>query len=351
MLQTIELQNFRSYSKKTFQFDPSLTYIIGPNTAGKTNIIEAVFLIASGKSFRGARDIEMIQFGQQLGRVKVISRDLTMDILLTHGVVSGRKTPKKRYSVNGVPRRVGDTITNLPSVVFSPEDLDLVRGSPSLRRRFLDHVLTQSDREYRRHSGIYEKALRQRNKLLGLIHDGLASVSQLEYWNTVLIESGSIMHETRKRFLTTQNDVPIDEKRFRVRYDHSIISAERLFQYAQEEVSAKATLVGPHRDDFLLLIEKDEGDQKRFVELAAFGSRGEQRLGVLWLKLGALHYLTQQLHSNPLLLLDDIFSELDDSHQSLVLSLLSSHQTVITSADANVIHTLHLKYPGKIINL
>ena len=348
MLVSISLQQFRSYNKYSLDLDPSLTYIIGPNTAGKTNILEAIQLLSSGKSFRGVMDREMIMWGNEYARITVKTDDDDLEILLTVGTIGSKKTPRKRYLVNGIGRRISDTVSNLPTVLFSPEDLDIVRGTPSLRRKYLDQVLIQVNPSYHRNLLLYEKALRQRNKLLSLIHDELATSEQLFYWNAKLIESGTVIHEARETYLLYQNSITLDSKLFTVEYDHSIINADRLKEYAEEEIAAKATLVGPHRDDFSMKLKKSKNDT---VRLDSFGSRGEQRLGVLWLKMGALRFIETTLEQQPLLLLDDIFSELDEVHQQLVLTLLSTYQTIITSADPYMVKKMVNSYPGKIIEL
>ena len=175
-----------------------------------------------------------------------------------------------------------------------------MRGSPSGRRRYLDFVLTQTDREYRRSLSAYERAVRQRNRLLERIRDGLANRQQLYFWDQVLIRDGGYLQKKREELITTINvaDKPFGE--FRLLYDHSYISEARLTQYAEEEVAAAVTLVGPHRDDVQFF------DGKR--SLAAYGSRGEQRLLVLWLKLCELRYIKEITGERPLLLLDYIFS-------------------------------------------
>lgn len=351
MLTSISLQQFRSYHSYNCKIHPQLTYIVGPNTAGKTNILEAIALLSIGKSFRGVLDREMIQWEQEFGRVIITTDDDKLEITLTSGIVAGKKTQKKRYTVNGVGRRMSDTVTNLPTVLFAPEDLDLIHGSPSLRRKFLDQILVQIDAHYYRHMQRYEKALRQRNKLLSFIHDELATREELEYWDTLLIESGRMIHEARNAYIAFQNTIPFESKQFHIVYDHSIISKERLYQYAEEEIAARTTLVGPHRDDIQIDIQKTYESKKSYVSLDRNGSRGEQRLAVLWLKIGALHYIHTTLKQLPLLLLDDIFSELDDAHRHVVISLLSSYQTILTSADPDLVQEISDIYPGKIIEL
>lgn len=344
----ITLQTFRSFRAQTFVFDPQISYVIGRNTAGKTNILEAIAFISSGKSFRGVVDKDMISWNNPLARVKAKLREDQLEIILTQGNVNGVKTPYKKYLVNGVARRAVDAVGVLKSVVFSPEDVDLVTGSPSSRRNFLDFILCQADKEYRRSLASYEKGLRQRNKLLYLIHEGLATRDQLEFWNKLIIEHGQYLTKIRERFLLFSRTIAVPSKEFLPVYDQSTISVERLATYAQEEVAAKVTLVGPHRDDFSIRIKKQEDI---YVDVSVFGSRGEQRLSVLWIKLAALEYLLETTGQRPILLLDDIFSELDSNHQEIVMNVVNKYQTIITSTDRRAVEELRRVQPGLLIEL
>jgi DNA replication and repair protein RecF len=343
----ISVQSFRSFDTYTCFFDPKVTYIVGKNTAGKTNIVEAIALLSTGKSFRGVLDKDLIQWQKEMARVKGKIKDDTIEIVLTTGMVASIKTPLKKYLVNGVSRRALDAVGIVQTVLFSPEDLDILSGSPGKRRDFLDSILSQIDRMYRKELSQYDKALRQRNKLLYMIHEGLASRDQLAYWNTLVIQSGKYISTLRARFLDFCGSVVVPQKKFVVFYDKSEISQERLDMYAVEEVSAKATLVGPHRDNFVVHLEKNS----RFVNVAVYGSRGEQRLSILWLKLAALAFFVETTGQKPVLLLDDIFSELDEDHQRLVMDVVGEYQTVITSADPVVIQNLQKQHPGVLIHV
>ncbi len=328
ILSSLSLQQFRSYPKRSFEFAPGITLIIAPNAAGKTNILEAISFLATGKSFRADVDRESIRLGEQIGRIKATVADTTLEIVQTHGDVGGKKTPLKKYLVNGVPRRMIDFVGHVRAVLFWPEHLELVTDSPSLRRRYLDSVLVQVDREYRRNAQSYERGLRQRNRLLDLINEGKASRVQLLFWNQLLIKAGSYMTDARAAFIDFINSYHISDSSYHIAYDKSIMSETRLEQYKDAEVAARATLVGPHRDDFVFTLkEKEERD------LSKYGSRGEQRLAVLWLKLAEVSFIEKKVGDRPMLLLDDIFSELDEPHKLLVMDVIDKQQTIITSAD------------------
>lgn len=330
ILRTLILRNFRSYSHTKYAFSPHITIILGPNTAGKTNILEALFLSATGKSFRAETDRDMIRWDAEIGRVRVIverfdQEKTELETVLTVGEVAGQKAPIKQYLVNGVPRRLVDFVGNLRVVLFWPEDLELVTDSPSIRRRYLDFVLVQVNREYRRSLASYEKGVRQRNRVLEKIREGEAGRGQLMFWDQLVIKTGQYITTTREKFIASINGANKPFGDYCLEYDASFISEARLAQYTDAEVASATTLVGPHRDDISFL------EKKR--NLAKFGSRGEQRLAILWLKLAELEYVTLESGERPVLLLDDIFSELDHMHRDEVIRIMGLQQTILTTTD------------------
>ncbi len=328
MLKGVSLQNFRSYKSSTFKFDKSLI-IIGPNTAGKSNLIESIFLLSTGKSFRADKDAQMVKLGNEMGRIKGKIDDIDLEVVVTVGEVAGVRTQYKRYFVNGVAKRRADFVGNLPSVLFSPKDLEIVIGSPGIRRDFLDNVLEQTDRDYRIALLGYSKAIKQRNALLDLVKDGLPrKEAEFEYWDSLVIRNGSVLTRKREEFVSYLNESKKDILDFKIEYDKSIISLERLEQYRDAESATGVTLVGPHRDDFKILFDYGVG---QLLDLKSYGSRGQQRLGVLQLKLLELKYIKEKMEIEPLLLLDDVFSELDEGHINLILEIRDDQQTIITT--------------------
>lgn len=330
-IKTLRVENFRSYKDKSFQFG-ELNLVVGPNAAGKTNLLEAIHMLASGESFRAGKVDEMIYWDSDLGRVMGVIEDkneeVELGVTLTRGMLMGRKVAKRRFLVDGTPRSRANFLTNFFVVLFRPEDLRLVEGSPARRRGFLDAILSQADPNYDRALKAYEQSLRRRNRILDAIREGEASRSQLTFWDAVLIKNGNILTNGRRDFLDFFAQVEVEFGKFRLDYDASTISERRLEQYANEEVAAGYTLVGPHKDDFQIIM-LDGRDR----DLAIYGSRGEQRLGVLYLQLGVLQYYTRVFQVEPVLLLDDIFSELDEQHRKEVLKMVGGRQTIITSAD------------------
>lgn len=311
MISQLSLQNFRNYTKKTFDFSEGATLIVGPNAIGKTNILEAIYTLAIGKSFRADSEQDVILEGQQVSRIE--SSDLEI-------IYDNRSRFTKLYRVNGVGKRQIDFVGNLRAVLFCPQDIEIVTDSPSIRRKYLDLVLTQVYKDYRIATHVYEKVLRQRNKLLWRIREEHLDKNQLEYWNKLLIENGAVIHKYRKHFLEF----------LKLPYDHSIISKERLEKYSHEEIGAATTLIGPHRDDFKIL--------KNGHSVKSFGSRGEQRLAIFQIKMGELDYLKQITKTAPILLLDDIFSELDFENRHVVMEKIFEQQTIMTTTDLHLMN-------------
>jgi len=266
ILKKLDLQSFRSFKKKKFDFSDKTTLIVGPNTAGKTNVLEAIYLLATGKSFRASKEAEVINYGKEVSIVQsVINHQLStapvdagqtvinLEITLTTGEVQGKRTARKLYKVNDVGKRWRDFAGILKCVLFRPEDIDLILGSPSIRRNYLDSVLEQVDWQYRGCNLAYKKGLRQRNKLLDRIREGVGNRSQLTFWNQLLIKNGQIISQKRKEMIDFFNEILFTRAReigiIDIFYDKSVVSEKRLEKYAQAELALGSTLVGPHRDN------------------------------------------------------------------------------------------------------
>lgn len=329
VLQFLSLQHFRNYTQVQFSLSPETTIIIGQNGRGKSNLLEALFLLSLGKSFHAENDLQLIQFGKTFCRiVGKIFDDVTLEYLVSSE--PGRTLPRKKYLVNDIARRRVDFTSYIPAVLFTPSHLDLVAGQPQLRRRFLDEVLEQTDRNYHLSVITYTKALRQRNALLQQAKEtGVRDKRLFAYWDSLLLSHGGYIAKKRQEFLMFLNALLKDFFPFFVIYDQSEISKERLLQYEQAEIGAGVTLVGPHRDDFLVQMRQSSNTDA--VAVKHFASRGQQRLVTLELKLAQIAYMQKSLGKKPLLLLDDIFSELDEANIRSVLAKVKGHQIVMTT--------------------
>jgi DNA replication and repair protein RecF len=363
----LHLSNFRNFKKFQIHFSSSITIIIGPNASGKTNIIESLFMVSTGKSFRDVVERETIAFDNEMAKIEgeIIqpARNITqsvadgisnknekekLEIILTTGQVMGIATPNKKHTINGVSKRMIDFVGQLKTVLFWPQDMELITGSPTLRRKYLNFVLMQVDREYRRTLISYEKGIRQRNKILENIRDNNAHRHQLLFWDQLIIKAGEYITKKREEYIEFINNYPLpiinyQFTNYQLFYDKSIISRQRLDQYANEEIAAAVTLVGPHRDDFIFEIKDKKSkikDDEDYRNLSHFGSRGEQRLAILWLKLCELAYVEKETNDKPVLLLDDIFSELDHKHRDIIFDMVGNQQTIMTTTDKHFIPEL-----------
>lgn len=353
-LKSINLQNFRKFDHYQLDLDDQVTVLVGENASGKTSIIEAIFLLGTGDSFRAGKIDEMISFGQEIGRVSAVLIDQEeenqqIEILLTRGIVQGKRTAKRLYSVNQVKKRKKDTVGKILSVVFRPEDMRLVEGSPGRRRDFIDTALSLKVKNYATSLNTYNQALVKRNKLLFQVREGEMPRAVLSFWTSQLIKHGTFLQQARQKFFSRFDsvDFPID---FQVEYLPSIISQERIDKYIDREIASGHTLVGPHKDDFIVNLydpnnvipepDRESNTINKGFDVAIYGSRGQQRMAVLWLKFCELVLLEEDMEQKAVLLLDDILSELDEQSREKVLSLVDDHQTIVSTADEDTLKEL-----------
>lgn len=325
-LKQLNLTNFRNYSVLNLDFDQRPTIFVGNNAAGKSNLLEAIYLLSTGKSPRVETEDELIKSGEEFVRVEgfVVDGSET-ELLVILNRQGGEVTFRKKVLVNGISRRVVDFIGNLPSVIFYPQDINMVTGSPSLRRWHLDLAIAQIDLDYKRALTLYEHHLTARNRVLKRIREGKGRVDELTYWTDELVKQGKIVSDKRGDFFDFINSLSTPLGEFKFEYKPSVISEEKLLVTNGREVAAAATLIGPHRDDYSVELGRRN--------LAHYGSRGEQRTATLAFKLAQMEYMAKALGKRPILLLDDIFSELDVSHRAHVVEVVGKQQTIIATVE------------------
>jgi len=347
LVKGILLQDFRSFTQKAISF-AERTLLFGKNGAGKTSIIEAIHLLAHGESFRAKVIEDMIAFDKDISRVGGKIGEETLEIALTRGVIQGKRTPKRHYSLNGTKKRQKDFLGQFFTVTFRPEDMRLIEGSPGRRRAFMDEVLSATDIQYAQSLHMYDQALKRINRFLELVRDGSQPKSVLQYWEMMLIKHGKYLQEKRQAFFSFLRTVefPFD---FNVKYIISSINDDEVSSRREKAIAAGHLLIGPHKDDLQVLFASSHLENR---DVAAFGSRGQQRLGVLWLKLGELQFVESYQDQKPVFLLDDIFSELDEAAQNMVLELVPKYQTIITTAHEETVEFLAEKISDlKIVNM
>lgn len=357
VLKQLTLTNFRNLPKVDLELAP-VTLLLGKNAQGKSNILESVYFLATTKSPRAERDIQLIKEGEEFCRVEgeiwdkgqVLSitgeekEEITrLEIAMQRR--EGVEGVEKRVKVNGVAKRVMDYIGNLAAIHFAPEDLNLVTGSPALRRWHIDLTLAQVDRQYKRVLTEYHQALVARNRILKNIKEGMAKLSELDFWTNSIVESGQVVTEKRRNFFKSLNEEvsPLgDLGQFRFTYQESEISAFRIKEYLSREVAAATSLIGPHRDDFIFKLEGRD--------LAYFGSRGQQRTAVLELKLAELRFIQKTEGVRSVLLLDDVFSELDEAHREYIVEVVAGEQVILSAVEKSQVPDKLLK-SAKIIRV
>lgn len=330
-LKNLKLSNYRNFSLVDLDLSQT-TLLVGKNAQGKSNLLESIYFLSTTKSPKAEKDLQLIKTGEEVCRVEGSVDETSLQIVMQSSTEIGFG---KRVFVNGVPRRTLDYLGNLVVILFSPEDINLVVGSPSLRRWHIDLVLAQCDSSYKKAISQYTQVITSRNKVLKRIKEGTAKLNELDYWNQQAIENGGVITQKRKEFFAFINQREKNIGNFSFILNSSEITQDRIRDYLSREVASCASLIGPHRDDFLFRLNGND--------LAYFGSRGEQRTAVLDLKLSEIDYIQSQKNIKPILLLDDIFSELDEEHKQYVISATKSQQTILSAVDDESIPEEFLK--------
>ncbi len=346
ILKSISFYHFRNFSEKEFKINPHLTAIFGKNARGKTNILEGIYFLVRGEGFRETREEELIIFDEFEAhvegvledkknkdnnnlRISLIKNDFGLDKFYFLG-----KTKKGRQSY------LKDI---LPVVLFSPEQIEIINGTPSMRREYFDKFLSGIDSEYKKRLINYSQALRKRNKILEKTFNIINLKQELKFWNDYLINQGNYLIDKRREYIEYLNrNKKIDSKEFFIKYESNDINTERFNEYFDREVKIRKTFIGPQKDDFKIYLADDLSSKSKNIHL--YGSRSEQRLALFWLKINELKYLESFFKKKPILLLDDIFSELDHDNQKLIFNLIGDYQTVITSTEKELIELINLSY-------
>ena len=331
IIKSIELENYRNYEHLSIQFDEGTNILYGNNAQGKTNILEAAFISGTTKSHRGTKDKEIICFGKEEAHIKTKvlknDREYLIDMHL-------RKKGSKIVAVNKMPiKKAADLLGILNIVFFSPEDLNIIKNGPTERRRFIDIELCQLDKVYLSDLTNYNKVLMQRNKLLKDISMNPSLMDTLFMWDAKLLEYGKSIIKKRQKFIEELNEMIGDihykisgeKERLVLKYEPNIddiFFEDELLISRNKDLRLCQTTVGPHRDDILFLIDD--------IDIRKFGSQGQQRTSALSLKLSEINLVKKATNHTPVLLLDDVLSELDSSRQNYLLNSINNIQTIIT---------------------
>lgn len=332
-LETLHLRDFRNYEGLECQLSSGVNLVVGPNAQGKTNLLEAIYLLSTGRLLRGMKDAEAIRADCQTAEIRgeLAESGTEIKILLERGV-------RKRAALNGASLpRTSDLLGRLPCVIFSNDDLAIVREDAGSRRMFLDSELSQIFPAYLRHFAAYKRALEQRNALLKLAEQQPVGEEVFEPWEAQIAEHGTAMREYRERFVLDLGKLgaPIQAELANgesfllsyVRKDGGHL-ADSLRELRHADVRRGSTTVGPHRDDFSITVSG--------LEARHFGSQGQQRTAAIALKLATMRVITETLGAPPLILLDDVLSELDAHRREHLLKWVDEvqTQTILTCTEA-----------------
>ncbi|NLK74960.1 MAG: DNA replication/repair protein RecF [Clostridiales bacterium] len=331
IVKSLELQDYRNYKNLNIQFHKGTNILYGQNAQGKTNILEAIYLCGTTKSHRGSKDREMISFQKEESHIRInIEKNQ-----IPHRIdIHLKKNKSKGVAIDGIPiKKQGELFGLLNLVFFSPEDLNIIKNGPGDRRRFLDLELCQLDKIYMHNLTNYNRTLSQRNNLLKQIVFNRELMDTLYIWDIKLVEYGIKVIETRKNFIDRLNALVKEihkkiaggKEELEIIYEPSVKYEEfenKLKNNIDRDLHLKMTTIGPHRDDMCFMLNG--------ADIRKFGSQGQQRTAALSLKLSEIELVKTVIKDNPVLLLDDVLSELDRQRQTHLLNSIGDIQTMIT---------------------
>ena len=331
IIQSLELENFRNYGTLSVHFDSRTNILYGDNAQGKTNILEAVYLSATTKSHKGSKDKDLINFASEEAHIRTY---VTKDGLENRVDMHLRKNKSKGIAINGQKiKKAADLLGLLNVVFFSPEDLSIIKNGPSERRRFVDMELCQLDSVYLHNLNHYNKIVNQRNRLLKDLYANPGLKDTLFLWDSQLVAFGQKIIERRNTFISQLNEIIYGlhlkltggKEELQIVYEPDVLALdfeEKLQKCQERDIRLKQTSIGPHRDDFSFAVGT--------VDIRKFGSQGQQRTAALSLKLAEIELVKKMTKDVPLLLLDDVLSELDSNRQNYLLNSIGELQTIIT---------------------
>lgn len=331
VIKSLKLKNYRNYELLDLTFDSKTNILYGDNAQGKTNILEALYLSGTTKSHRGTKDRDLIQFGYEESHLETIVEKNGIDYQIDMHL---KKNSPKGIAINKIPiRKASELFGIVHFVFFSPEDLNIIKEGPAGRRRFIDLELSQLDKVYLSNLSNYNRIINQRNSLLKELYYQEHLIETLDIWDMQLAEYGTKVIESRRKFIEQVNNIISNihyrltggKENITLTYESSVgdMSLEQaLKRYRQRDIKFKSTSVGPHRDDLCFKIGE--------IDIRKFGSQGQQRTAALSLKLSEIELVRMLIRDTPVLLLDDVLSELDKNRQNYLLDSIHDIQTVIT---------------------
>ena len=326
----IKINNFRNYKQQELELDENINIFYGENAQGKTNIIEAIFLASMGKSFRAKKDIEMINLNSEKAEIEIEYKKSDRD-----GRIKIELGTKKNIFLNGIKlKKLSELLGNINIVIFTPDDINILKGGPQNRRRFLDIMISQLKPNYMYHLNLYLKTLEQRNKFLRQIKEERKDENLLDIWDEELAEHAYVIYQYRKEYIekikekirNIHGEITEQKEVIKIEYRTECTSKKNFLDLLKQrrklDIIKGYTTKGIHRDDFILSINDKQID--------IYGSQGQHRTAILSLKLSELNIVKDEIRENPILLLDDFMSELDEKRIKSFLSKIENTQVIIT---------------------
>jgi DNA replication and repair protein RecF len=337
----LSLRDFRNYRELEFKVDKNITILVGDNAQGKTNILESIYLLSTGHSHRTSREAELLRWNSPSFSVKAQFLRTGIQHSLEYRYIE--QTKRKVILLNGIESKLKDTLGQITTVFFSPEDLQLVKGMPALRRRFIDMEISQVNPAYFRYLQQYTRILLQRNNALKLVRERKQASDIIDVWDAQLADIGAKIVVKRLESLKKlgllarlmHRKITDGKEELHIQYQsrHDYVSypdqakeiiEKELLQYRAQDIGRATTSVGPHRDDLILSVNGNN--------LRLYGSQGQQRTGVLSLKLAEIEYMKSETGEYPILLLDDVLSELDSLRRKYLVETIKDRvQTFVTT--------------------
>lgn len=331
ILKSVALSHFRNYDDLYMEFDKGTNILYGDNAQGKTNVLESIYVSGTTKSHKGSKDRELIQFGQEESHIQTVVEKGGLDYQIDMHL---KKNKSKGIAINRIPIKKASELFGILNIVFfSPEDLNIIKNGPSERRRFLDVELCQLDKIYLYNLTKYNKILNQRNRLLKDINFKPELLDTLAVWDMQLVEYGKKIIQTRKEFVEELNAIVYEihkkisgnKEELVLKYEPDVIAENmeaQLEKCKEKDLRFGQTSVGPHRDDLCFMIQE--------IDVRKYGSQGQQRSCALSLKLSEIELVKKSIKETPILILDDVLSELDSNRQNFLLNSIHDIQTIIT---------------------
>lgn len=347
ILKSLTLSHFRSFDSSTLYFSPMLSVVIGKNSVGKTNLLESISLVLTGKGVKEENVLEFIAFDKRRATVSATLGDENNKLDLRVTIKKNDLGIDKIFQINKIVKRLFEySQTTPPVVLFTPQQIKIIDGAPAKRRDYIDMVLCRVDRLYAKRLGNYNQGLRKRNKVLEQKKPPELIRQELIFWDNFLIEQAEYISEKRQALIDFYNlEASINNHKFIARYLKNEMSSDSLERTFEKSLYTRRTMVGPQKDDIeITLTEKEKS-----INVHIYGSRSQQRLALFWLAVRQLAYYQENIEIKPLLLLDDVFSELDMLNKAIIFTMINKYQTILTTTEHEVIELITL--PHVVINL